>query len=227
MQATNTDKTDIESEKLELDRRRLELEELKFTHAKAIDEKKLKADRSSKLWSQFSIFTPVVVILLGFALNSYSERLKVDRARFEETNKQKRQFIEKQLSEFYYPIQLRLNKDNAFFEIWRNNQQESGDMKIARKIEDDFVLPNHEEIIKIIDAHFDLIKNDSDDEEKLYPLMDAMKAYERHVAVYKALKETGDTRKPIQLRERFPKEFFGLIDKRIAELENRRDDLLP
>lgn len=226
MEGTNINKTDVDQDKLELERRRLELEELKFNYAKDIDEKKLKSDRSAKLWSQFSLLTPIILLLVGFFLNSYSERSKRTQAQHEEVIKEKRQFVEKQLAEFYYPIQLRLNKDNAYFQTWRNTLK-AGDIKIAMKLEEEFMLPNHEEIIKIIDAHFDLIKNVSDEDKKLYPLMDAMKAYERHVAVYKALKDVGDSRKPIQLRERFPKEFFALIDKRIADLENQRDALLP
>jgi hypothetical protein len=225
--ATSANKVDIEHERLELERRKFELEERKLEYAKAIDEKKLKSDSVAKRWSQFSVFVPIIILLAGFFLNSCSERLKREQTQREDLIKQKRQYIEKQLSEFYYPIQLRLHKDNAIFDIWNKNHGSEEDNKLSKQLEDNFVIPNHEEIIKIIDAHFELIKNETDDEKKIAPLMKAMKDYESHVAVYKALKDTGDNRKPIQLNEPFPKEFFRLIEVRIAELENKRDDLLP
>lgn len=227
MNVMSANKIDFEHEKLELERKKLELEEMKLNHAKIMDEKKLASDSLAKRWTQFSVFIPVIILLGGFFLNSYSERLRRDQAQKEELIKQKRQFIEKQLAEFYYPIQLRLHKNHSVFDNFNKNREAKTDMKLARRIEETFVLPNHEENIKIIDEHFNLIKNDSDNAQKLAPLMQAMNAYESHVAVYKALKDTGDYRTPIQLNEPFPKEFFRLIEVRIAELENQRDDLLP
>jgi hypothetical protein len=222
---TDATRTDPEQERLELERRKLELEERKFGHAQKMDEKKLESERTSKLWSQLSIFFPLVILLVGFFLNSSAEQHRRDLARQEEIVKGRRDFITEQLSKFYYPIQLRLHKDNAIFKTWNENRFSTTNRKLAKQIEETFVIPNHEEIIKIIDTHFDLIRNDSEYEEDLTPLMDALKAYERHVALYKALRDTGDSRKPIQLSEPFPKEFFRLIEQRIADLENQRDDV--
>jgi len=238
MDETNINKTDVDQEKLELERRRLELEELKFNYAKDIDEKRLKSERLAKLWSQFSLLTPIIILLVGFFLNSYTERAKRTQDQNLAAIKEKRQFIEKQLAEFYYPIQLRLNKDRAWLEK-RGDFRKAGDVnikialklqevnnKIALKLEEEFMLPNHLEITKIIDAHFDLIKNDSDKDKKLNPLMEAMKEYVRHVAVLKALMDVGDHRQPVEVGVPYPKEFLVLIDNRIADLEKQRNTLL-
>jgi hypothetical protein len=216
-------KPNIELEKFQLEVRKFELEKEKFNYTKTIDKQKLKSDRLTKFWTQFSILTPLLILIVGFFLNSYSERTKREHTQQEGVTNSKRSYIEKQLSQFYYPIQLRLNKDNAFFTTSRN---EKVDETLRKKIEDDFMIPNHEEILRIIDDHFDLIKNESEDDSQVKPLINAIKAYERHVAIYKVLKGTGDLRKPIQVGEKFPKEFFTLIDRRIADLENQRDKLL-
>lgn len=217
-----------EQEKFELERKKFELEEIKFHHSKNLDYQKLKTDRVAKLWTPLSIFTPMAVFLIGFYLNSGSEQAKREQANREEVIKSKRQFVEKQLAEFYYPIQLRLHKDNAFFTTWRELLLTGGERNIgiAKKIETQFILPNHEEIIKIIDLHFDLIKNDMEFDTATYNLMDTIKVYQRHVAVYKLLKLTGDSRRPAQVKQPFPKPFFRLIEDRIVDLENQRDSLL-
>lgn len=222
---TGSVKIDPEQERLELERRKLELEERRFAYAQMIDGKKLKSERTAKLWSQMSMFIPLVILLLGFFLNSHAEQRREDREQQEKLIQQKRDFITRQLSEFYYPIQLRLHKDNAVFATWNEQRFSTTNRELAKRIEETFVIPNHEEIIKIIDTNFYLIRNDSDYEEDLAPLMNSLKAYERHTAVYRALKDTGDSRKPIHLSEPFPKEFFRLIEQRIADLENQRDDL--
>ena len=214
-------KEDPEQEGVQLEWRKLELEEKKFSHVQMMDAKKLKSERSAKLWSQLSLFVPLAILLVGFILNSRAEHSRRYREQQDELVKGKRDFITRQLSEFYYPIQLRLHKGNAVFEKWNATT----DKKLARQIEETFIIPNHEEIVKIIDTRFDLIRNDSEYAEDLVELMDALKAYERHVALYKALRDTGDSRKPIQLGEPYPKKFFRLIEKRVADLENQRDDL--
>src|SRR5262245_19997918 len=115
MPVKHDNKIDTEQEKFEIERKKFELEREKYDYSKTIDQQKLKSDRVTKRWSQFSIFIPVVILLVGFFLNSNAERAKREGIQHEEFIRAQRQFVEKQLAEFYYPIQLRLNKDNAFF----------------------------------------------------------------------------------------------------------------
>src|SRR2546423_14471831 len=116
MEAAKADKADAEQEKLELERKRFELEEMKFAHAKTMDEKKLKSERSTKLWRKFSIFTPLIILLVGVFLISYGERLKREQVLKLETVKGQRQFVAKQMAEFDYPTQFRLIKGGGVFD---------------------------------------------------------------------------------------------------------------
>jgi hypothetical protein len=229
-------KPDIEQQKLDFEMEKFELEKEKFEHAKNIDDQKLKSDRTTKLWTQVSIFTPLVIVIIGFFLNVFYEQYKRDEVRrFEqkqrklilrkEDYKAKRQFIVKQLEEFYYPLQFRLVKNHALFEFQKSNENKPDNIKLREKIERDYMPSNHDEIIKIIDTHYHLLKNDSDIDTELEPLIRYIKDYQRHVATYKALIASKDPRKTIDVAEPFPKDFFEAVNTRVAYLEEKRDKL--
>jgi hypothetical protein len=236
MEDKKKNKPDIEQQNFDFEREKFEFEKQKFEHARDFDERKLKSDRTTKLWTQVSIFTPLVIVIVGFFLNAFYEQYKQNQVREyeqrqreqlqrKENYKAKRQFIVKQLEEFYYPLVFRLIKNHALFTFQKKNENISGNKRLTDKIERDYMLSNHEEIIKIIDTHYNLFKNDTDLDTELIPLVNDIQAYQRHVATYKALIESKDPRKTIEVAEPFPKEFFNSINKRVAELENKRDEL--
>lgn len=61
------------------------------------------------------------------------------------------EFIERQISEFYWPIYLRLGKDNV---MWKRIKSLSAEKNVlpeaaSEAIEKDFILKNHQEIVEI------------------------------------------------------------------------------
>lgn len=237
MLSTESSKPDIEFEKIQLENRRLDLEERRLAYTREMDEKKLSSDRRTKLWSQLTIFIPVVVLLISFFLNNRAERAKDEReqirrerANAEALKREKRAFIEKQLTEFYYPVILRLHKDNAVWELWNENQYSKERKNVAAQIERDFMLPNHEDAIKIIDSKFHLIRNDSDPDDQISKLIIEIRKYERHVALYKALRATGSRENPIdwnRYEDKYPKNLYYVIRDRINSLKKQHAELAP
>jgi hypothetical protein len=180
-----------EEARIDLERKRIDLEERKFRHSAEYDEKKLLADKSAKTWAQISTFIPIVVIVIGFNLNLALDSAKLSNSARSESLVRRVQFVDRQLAELYYPIMLRLEKDSA---VWPLSGQLSKQNRAAtspefsRDIENSVLIPNHEEIISIIAAHFNLLKN-ADEHIDTAPLISAINQYQRHVAVYRALRK--------------------------------------
>jgi hypothetical protein len=168
----------------------------------------------------------ILLLLAGFLINKSLEKFRATRALMNDLDKQRfatqLQLIERQLSEFYWPIYLRLQKDNV---VWRrilDKKKENNDplQKIGVEIEANFILPNHDEIVKIIETKIHLARLD---EELLQPLL----AYIKHVAVYKAARAAGHSDLfPIHFQEPWPAIFFPTIEKRTKELQKEYDKLL-
>jgi hypothetical protein len=174
---------------------------------------------------------PLVLAWLGRALieeffaragDKFRSGLKIEETRYDQTLKAALEFKSRQLSEFYWPIYTRLQKDNA---VWRLMLAKYEDDDIPRKQDDDIlrkvafeiekndILPNHDQIVQTIQAKIHL----SQAEPKLQA---ALMDYIRHVAVYKALRNTGDTeRDPVALNERWPKDLIELVKKKTDALQ--------
>ena len=75
----------------------------------------------------------VIIAIIGYWINKSLEKIKFENAKYLELEKQNAQLknkiiesarekgletVEKQLSEFYYPIYFRLQKDNAILETF-------------------------------------------------------------------------------------------------------------
>lgn len=130
-------------------------------------------------------------------------------------------FKSQQLNEFYWPIYSRLQKDNAIWDRILDKRSSDARLKsIAREIESRVVLPNHDEIVQIIQTKIHLSQADPE-------LQRALMQYVRHVAVYKAMRASGDDdRFPIALGEVWPKELFGLIESKTRKLQDELDAML-
>jgi hypothetical protein len=158
----------------------------------------------------------------GIALKSIWDRYWQRRDAFEHLKRTKKiELLDRQLSEFYWPVYLRLQKDNA---VWRRIlDTRSADelrQKIGNGIERNFILPNHEEIVALIESKIHLVRAD-----KL--LFDQLLGYIRHIAVYKALRSANVYEvHPIHLGEPWPEELFGAIENRVKELQKEYDTLL-
>lgn len=131
----------------------------------------------------------------------------------------KLELLEKQLSEFYWPIYLRLEKDNL---IWEKvfNQDGGLESAVRQKLEMTYILPNHDEIMTILEAKIHLARAHQ-------PLSDAINRYIRHIAVYRAIRDAGITeRDPAQFDAPYPSDLFGFVESEKNRLQAEYDHLL-
>ncbi|HYO76613.1 MAG TPA: hypothetical protein VE010_09125 [Thermoanaerobaculia bacterium] len=129
---------------------------------------------------------------------------------------------ERQLSEFFWPLYMHLQMDNA---VWERMAQitphsETRDRLLAAKMEAAFILPNHEKAMQIIEAKRHLAGTDQALEAQLLK-------YIRHVAVFRALRGLGVTdRDPQHVGEPWPTEFFDIVSKATLQKQQELDALI-
>jgi len=161
----------------------------------------------------------IVVAIAGFWLNRYLESFKARRALENELAKvrdqKKLQFLESQLTEFYWPLYLRLQMDNAVWEqILQRKSKDPIKASIAQRIENDFILPNHEAACQIIQSKIHLGIDPA--------VIEVLLKYVRHVAVYRAIRASGNLETdPMDVGERWPKAVFPLVER--ATLDRQRE----
>jgi hypothetical protein len=130
--------------------------------------------------------------------------------------------LEKRLSQFYWPIYLRLQRDNV---VWtkildRNNQSDTERQQLARQIEQGVLLPNHAEIVKIIESYVHIAALDKEFEVQIL-------AYLRHIDVYRSIRTVGITDKdPVYFGEPYPPGFFDSIEKRLLKFQMEYEDVI-
>jgi len=95
-----------------------------------------------------------LIAIAGFWLNRGIERYKSRRALENELEKlrdQKRiQFLESQLSQFFWPVYLRLQMDNVVWErILDRGAKDDRKRSLARQIENGVILANHRETVRL------------------------------------------------------------------------------
>ena len=146
--------------------------------------------------------------------NRKSIELEIWKARVNE--------LEKRLSQFYWPIYLRLQRDNV---VWskildRDGQSDDEHRQLGRQIEKGVLLPNHSEIVKIIESNIHLAALDKDFEAQLL-------AYLRHIDVYLSIRTVGIMDKdPIYFGEPYPPGFFEAVEKRLSKFQREYEEVL-
>lgn len=169
-----------------------------------------------------------LLLLAGFLLNRSVERFKNAEALKNELAKQRFAArlgrLERQLSEFYWPVYLRLQKDNT---VWRRLLDKNRDptdplRQIGMKIETDFILPNHKELVAIVESKLHLADPSAE-------LQGLLLKYIDHVAVYNAATAAGfadlhNTER--HLLPEWPQGLFEAIEKRTTQLQADYDDVL-
>ena len=170
----------------------------------------------------------LLILFSGYILNRAIEKYKAAQTLKSELSKQRftasLQRIERQLSEFYWPMYLRLQKDNT---VWRrlldkDKEEDNPLRRIGSRIETDFILPNHNELVKIIETKIHLAEPDA-------ALQASLLAYIDHVAVYKAAIAAGFTDLHGTQRELltpWPRDLFPLIEDRTLKLQREYEILL-
>lgn len=181
-----------------------------------------------------------IVLVAGHWINKRLEKFKAETNR-EYAQKQKifelehqltfsrlnaeLEFIERQISEFYWPIYLRLEKDNVMWQRIKSLSPSNDVLPEAASevIEKEFILKNHQEIVEIIEEKIHLIGDITNSNELINELL----KYIKHVAVYKTLRSVKELQhiNPFDLNEPFPAKLFPLINKNFSELQDKYENL--
>lgn len=142
----------------------------------------------------------------GLSFSSDISKLKIEK---------QLTFFQKQLEEFYWPILLRLEKNNAIY-------TSMGQKYVGITLDTAVILPNHLEVVKIIEDKIYLATPDDD-------FMKAIMKYVRHVKVYWALRKIGENKLyPDKLKAEFdyPTEFYERIKKETTSLQEKYNKLI-
>jgi hypothetical protein len=135
------------------------------------------------------------------------------------------EFIEKQISEFYWPIYLRLEKDNVMWKRIKSLSPENNVLpeSASAAIEQDFILKNHQEIVEIIESKIHLAESSVNSRELINELVKFIK----HVAIYRTIRSISELRQvnPVDLNEPYPANLFPLIERNFRELQHRYEQL--
>jgi hypothetical protein len=137
--------------------------------------------------------------------------LKIDTAR--QTLQKKLEFTSQQLSEFYWPIYYRLEKNQAAYKLMSNTF-------IGERIDTSVILPNHLEILQIIEQKIYLAQPDA-------VLINEIKKYVRHISMYAALRQGHYQGYPGDYSaDDFPLAFYNLVKSKTLQLQRHYDKLL-
>jgi len=236
--------TELELKSAQLDLEREKFEEARLSNARAQDfeEEKFNAEQSRSKWvrlsTQLSVVVPVVVLLIGAVIGRLSDNAKRDRDQDQQINNARREFVHRQLSSFYYPIEVRLQQDD---DAWHLAFPQAKDPESLKKlsapgstfslyIQTKLLIPNHEQVLQIIGEHADLLENTLENpasRQHINALLRAISQYREHVALYKALMENHLNMTPADLdsqdkqeagRFRFPVELEQSVKDRINDL---------
>ena len=205
---------DVKAEVLpqSIDLQRFEFDKLKAQKDDEREQQHFEAERKERRWSHLAIIIPLLTGIIGYFVQSAVARTKAEL-----------RFVDRQLSELYYPIQLRLKKDDALFSFWERNKNNKENQRVLDELRHTSMVKNHEQIMSILEHHSDLLLN-PDEKTSIQPLMQALFLYERHVALLSALQASGDNRTPWDVDHEFeyPKNFETEIDNRVSQLEEQR-----
>ncbi len=146
------------------------------------------------------------------------EQIKqLSRDKFEIELNEKMTLLEQQLERFYWPLSLCMKNDDA---VWQRvpSLYEDGTQlptEAGSSVEKEFLLPNHEKAVKVIEDNFHLIGGNE------FLIQELLK-YIRHVAVFKSLRLSGAELNPIDVDEPFPQGLGKLIEE---ETLKKREEL--
>jgi hypothetical protein len=156
----------------------------------------------------------------GFLAKSIWDLYWARKLDFESAARQKQlEFLERQLKEFYWPLHIHLQKNDAVWEFARRTYNSSNlvERSVNAELMRSFFLPNHQVMVTIIENNVHLAKADTEVERLI-------QAFLRHVAVLSALKSTGlEDLHPIAVGEPWPKGLSEAIARRTLDLQDRFD----
>ena len=130
------------------------------------------------------------------------------------------QLLEQQLSRFYWPLYMHLQKDNLIEERRKERVQDEDDPRsiLSKKIDEGIILPTHKDAVSVIESNLHLAGDQV--------IIDLVVLYMRHVMVYQMLRDAGLKDDPIKHGHGYPKDIFAIIEQRTRELQAEYDRLI-
>ena len=133
------------------------------------------------------------------------------------------QKIDNQLSQFYYPIYYRLQKDDALWRLSPKLSNKVGALPVEANeiIENEYIIRNHLEIVNIIETKSHLIEIDPDFQEQI-------REYIKHVAIYNTIRKVDFLKNlnPKDLGSCYPKKFQEIVEMKIRNLQEKHDIII-
>ena len=180
----------------------------------------------------------VTLAVIGFFFSKKLERIRrneeeildlkkqktaLENALFQDKRERKLKALDAQLTEFYYPIYYRLQKDDAIWRLSPQLSKKEGALPTEANdiIERNYLLKNHQEIVNIIETKSHLIEPDKN-------LQEQIGEYIKHVAVYNTIRNVDSLKSlnPWDFGSQYPKNFKTLIESKINKLQAEHDKLL-
>ena len=164
-------------------------------------------------WFMSDKILPILLVVVGFVARSAWDIITKRRESLRDLQlKSQIARLETQLSEFYWPIYLRLIQNEATWEHLLNST-------LGRAFEKSIVLPNHEAIVARLQTWAHLADAD-------YGFRSLIAEYLHHVSAYQALRAAGDDRLPAQVGVPWPQGLNREFEKRTLRLQKQYDELL-
>lgn len=162
----------------------------------------------------------VLAAAAGFIAKSLWDLFWRRREDYATLARQKRiEFLERQLSLFYWPLYIHLQKNNIVWDHLVNGTSINFKAKttVDKQLYQNFFLPNHEAILKLIEANIHLAQPDEELERLLLRFI-------RHVAVFRAIRDGGlQNTDPVDVGEPWPTELFPAVEQRLRGLQQQYD----
>jgi hypothetical protein len=144
-------------------------------------------------------------------------KINFDQQRENERDIRKLNYMASQLSDFYWPLYLRLKRDTATWKLMHKKWDGTPfERSLGLALDREFILPNHEAAVSLIESHLYLIKPDPQ-------LLDALTKYMKHVSVFKALRSIGSKEDPSAAGAPFPDEVEAIVKDRLEKLQEAYD----
>ena len=164
-------------------------------------------------WINPASVLAAISAIMGFCLKSLWDwfiRLSDDK------RKKRLDFLERQLSQFYWPIYLQLQKNNVVWDQLVNGKSFNDQVKldVDRYLNKNFFKQNNMLIMGLIESNMHLIQPT----EKLRA---AILQFVRHVALYATLRDIGyDDVDPIALDVPWPEDLFVEIESALFDKQS-------
>jgi hypothetical protein len=142
---------------------------------------------------------------------------KIERERI--SHQKRLDFLERQLTEFYWPLFFQLQKNGVVFNSIMNSKDTNDALsaQLDYDLDRNYFYPNNEEMAKIIETKYYLAQPDEELEKLLMRFL-------RHQAVFTAIRKMGlNDKDPIRFGEPWPNGLYEAVEKKTKILQEEFD----